>query len=118
MLLFFCCAEHITEQTPNSSGDSRLTSPPGTHFSAKSTEVMRSKCLAQQHNLLMQLGFDSAIAVSRNPHDSPIAVSRNPHDSPIAVSRNPHDSPIAVSRNPHAKMKPICSKDSESYRKK
>ena len=33
-------------------------SPPGTHFTAESTEAMRTKCLAQGHNILMQSGLN------------------------------------------------------------
>ena len=42
--------------------------PPGTYFTAKSTEAMRIKCLAQGHNILMLLGFDPSISVPRNRH--------------------------------------------------
>ena len=39
-------------------------SPPGTHFTAESTEAMRIKSLAQGENILM-LGFDSSTSVSK-----------------------------------------------------
>ena len=50
---------HSTEQTPFTK-----MSPPGTHFSADSIEAMRNKCLAQGHDILMQLEFEPSIAVS------------------------------------------------------
>ena len=40
---------------------------PGTHFTAKSTEAMRIKSLAQGHNIQMP-GFDPSTSVSRNRH--------------------------------------------------
>ena len=43
--------------------------PPGTHFTAESTEVMRIKCLAQGHNILMS-GFETSIFASRNQHSN------------------------------------------------
>ena len=39
--------------------------PPGTHFTAESTEAMQIKCLAQGHNILMS-GFEQSTSVSRN----------------------------------------------------
>ena len=42
--------------------------PPGTHLQTESTEAMRIKCLAQGHNVLMQLRFEPSIAVSANRH--------------------------------------------------
>ena len=42
-------------------------SPPGTHFTAESTEAMRIKCLAQGHNILMP-EFEPSTPVSRNRH--------------------------------------------------
>ena len=39
-------------------------SPPGTHFSAESTEAMRIKCLAQGNNILL-LGFEPSTSVSK-----------------------------------------------------
>ena len=38
--------------------------PPGAHFTAESTEIMRIKCLAQGLTMLMQL----SISISRNRH--------------------------------------------------
>ena len=43
-------------------------SPPGTHFTAESTEAMQTKCLAQGHNILMLPGFEPSTSVSRNGH--------------------------------------------------
>ena len=42
--------------------------PSGTHFVAKLTEAMLTKCRAQGHNILMQSGFEPSITVSRNRH--------------------------------------------------
>ena len=39
-------------------------SPPGTHFTAESTEAMRIKSLAQGENILM-LGFEPSTSVSK-----------------------------------------------------
>ena len=39
--------------------------PPGTHFTAESTEVMQIKCLAQGHSILMP-GFKPSTSVSIN----------------------------------------------------
>ena len=41
--------------------------PPGTHFTAESTEAMRIKCLAQGYNVLLP-GFKTSNSVSRNKH--------------------------------------------------
>ena len=46
-------------------------SPPGTDFTAESTEVMRIKCLVQGHNMLMP-GFEPSTSVSRNRHSNHI----------------------------------------------
>ena len=40
-------------------------SPPGTHFTAESTEAMQIKCLAEGHNILMP-GDEQSTSVSRN----------------------------------------------------
>ena len=40
----------------------------GIHFSAESTEAMRTKCLAQGHNIQMQLLLKPLITASRNRH--------------------------------------------------
>ena len=39
-------------------------SPPGTHFTAESTEAMRIKCLAQGNNILLP-GFEPSTSVSK-----------------------------------------------------
>ena len=39
-------------------------SPPGTHFTAESTEAMQIKCLAQGNNILL-LGFELSTSVSK-----------------------------------------------------
>ena len=44
-------------------------SPPGTHFTAESTEAMRIKCLAQGNNILLP-GFKSSTSVARNRHSN------------------------------------------------
>ena len=44
-------------------------SPPGTHFTADSTEAMRVKCLAQGHNILMP-GYEPSTSVTRNRHSN------------------------------------------------
>ena len=41
--------------------------PPGTHFTAESTEAMRIKCLAQKRSILIP-GFQPSTSVSRNQH--------------------------------------------------
>ena len=43
-----------------------MVSPPGTHFTADSTEAMWIKCLAHGHYMLMHFGFEPSIAVSTN----------------------------------------------------
>ena len=43
--------------------------PPGTHFTAESTEAMQIKCLAQGNNILM-LGFEPSTSASRNRHSN------------------------------------------------
>ena len=43
--------------------------PPGTYFTAESTEAMRIKCLAQGNNILLP-GFEPSTSVSRNRHSS------------------------------------------------
>ena len=45
-----------------------MVSPPGTNFTAESTEAMRIMCLAQGHNILMLPGFEPSTFVSRNRH--------------------------------------------------
>ena len=52
---------HSTEQNP-SQGCPRLV------LTAKSTEAMHTKCLAQGHNILMLLGYKQSISVSRHQH--------------------------------------------------
>ena len=52
---------YSTEQTPF-----MRVSPPGTHFSAESSEAMRIKYLAEGQDILLQLGYEPSIAVSRN----------------------------------------------------
>ena len=44
-------------------------SPPGTHFTAESTEAMQIKCLAQGHDILMP-EFAPSASVSRNRHSN------------------------------------------------
>ena len=39
-------------------------SPPGTHFTAESTEAMQIKCLAQGNNMLLP-GFEPSTSVSK-----------------------------------------------------
>ena len=46
-------------------------SPPGTHFTAKSTEAMRIKCHAQGHNILMS-GIEQSTSVSQNRNFKPL----------------------------------------------
>ena len=41
--------------------------PPGTHFTAESTEAIRVKCLAQGRNILMP-EFEPSTPVSRSRH--------------------------------------------------
>ena len=41
----------------------------GTHFTAESTEVMRIKCLAQGHSILLP-GFEPSKSSSRNRHSN------------------------------------------------
>ena len=60
---YFLQNAHSTEQTPFT-----IVSPPGTHFTAESTEAMWIKCLALGQNTLMLLGFELSITVSRNRH--------------------------------------------------
>ena len=45
--------------------------PPGTHFTAESTEAMQIMCLAQEHNILMPV-FEPSTSVSRNWHSNHI----------------------------------------------
>ena len=52
---------HINEQTPFT-----RVFLSGTQPTAESTEAMLVKCLAQVHNILMQLGFEPSIAANRN----------------------------------------------------
>ena len=54
---------HSTEKTPFT-----RMSPPGTHFTAVSTEAIRIKCLAQGHNILILPGFQPTISVSTHRH--------------------------------------------------
>ena len=49
--------------------------PPGTHFTAESTEAMRIKCLAQGHNILMP-GFEPPTSVSSNRHPNHMVLVR------------------------------------------
>ena len=42
-------------------------SPPGTHFTAESTEAMQIKYLAQGNNILLP-GFEPSTSVTRNRH--------------------------------------------------
>ena len=44
-------------------------SPPGTHFTAESTEAMQIKCLPQGHNILMS-GFEQSTSVTRGRHSN------------------------------------------------
>ena len=46
-----------------------MVPPPGTHFTAESTEAMPIKCLAQGHNILMP-GLEPSTPVSRNRHSN------------------------------------------------
>ena len=63
MSRYFLQKAHSTEQTPV-----MRVFLSGIYFAAKSTEAMRTKCLAQGHNIMMQQGFESSISVSRNRH--------------------------------------------------
>ena len=47
--------------------------PPGTHFTAESTDAMRITFLAEGPNLMIQPGFEPSISVSRNQHLNHIA---------------------------------------------
>ena len=44
-------------------------SPPGTHFTAESTEATQIKCLAQGRKIMM-LVFEPSASVSRNLHSN------------------------------------------------
>ena len=46
-----------------------MLSPPGTHFTAESTEAMRIKSLAQGENILM-LGFEPSTFCIQNRHSN------------------------------------------------
>ena len=62
-LIFKCYSSleaHSTEQTTF-----MRVLLPGTHLTAKSTDAMWIKCLAQGHTL-MQSGFELSIAISRS----------------------------------------------------
>ena len=43
--------------------------PPGTHFTAESTEAMQIKYLAQGNNILLP-GFEPSTSVTRNRHSN------------------------------------------------
>ena len=58
-----------------------MLSPPGTHFTAESTEAMRIKCLAQGNNILL-LGFEPSTSVSKTDilANRPICYRLSTHD--------------------------------------
>ena len=47
----------------------KVFSPPGTHFTAESTESMQIKYLAQRNNILLP-GFEPSTSVARNRHSN------------------------------------------------
>ena len=60
---YFLGKDRSSEQTPFS----RVFTY-GTHFTAETTEAMRIKCLAQEHNILMLLGFEPSTSLSISRH--------------------------------------------------
>ena len=57
---YFDQGVHRHEQTPL-----MRVLPSGTHWSAVSTEAMRIKCLAQEHDILIQFGIEPSTSVAR-----------------------------------------------------
>ena len=62
-LRYFIRRAHSTEQTLFT-----MAFPSGIQFTAESTEAMPIEFHAQEHNILMQMGIDPSIYVSRNRH--------------------------------------------------
>ena len=61
----YLCIQSRHSSQPTNMLFTRL-SPPGTHFTAESTEAMQIKCLVQGHNILMS-GFEQSTSVLRAP---------------------------------------------------